>query len=133
MAAAGQTSEAFGDLRGRGEPTSTSEVFGDLRSLRLIGGGGKSVLWRQILADIYGLPIEQLALPAQATALGAAIAGGVGVGLLPGYDVARQLAPALRVIQPDPAAQPVYDVLYPLFKDTYAALTPIFDRLAQVS
>ncbi len=133
MAEARQTSEVAEDLRGRGNADSTSEVFRDLRSLRLIGGGGKSALWRQILADVYGLPIEQLALPAQATALGAAIAGGVGVGLFSGYDLARQLAPALRVVYPDPATRPVYDALYGVFTDTYTALAPIFERLAAMN
>jgi xylulokinase len=110
----------------------TSEVTQDLRGLRLIGGGGKSALWRQILADVYGLPIEQLSLPAQATALGAAIVGGVGVGLFPSYAVTRQLAPALRMVHPNPVTRPVYDALYVVFKDTYAALAPIFERLAEL-
>ena len=108
----------------------TLEVAEDLRSLRLIGGGGKSSLWRQILADVYGLPIEQLALPAQATALGAAIAGGIGVGLYQDYGVAKQMAPVLRVVQPDPKSHEQYEPLYVLFKDTYTALAPIFERLA---
>jgi xylulokinase len=100
-------------------------------SMRLIGGGGKSTLWRQILADIYGRPIAQLDLPAQATALGAAIAGGVGVGIYADYGVAQNLAPVARVNQPDPVAQARYEPLYTLFKDTYVALEPIFARLAQ--
>ena len=125
-----QTSEVSEDLRSRCDALPTSEVFGDLRSLRLIGGGGKSSLWRQILADVYGLPIEQLTLPAQATALGAAIAGGIGVGLYPDYSVAKQMAPVLRVVQPDPKNHEQYEPLYVLFKDTYTALAPIFERLA---
>ena len=84
----------------------------------------------QILADVYGLPIEQLALPAQATALGAAIAGGIGVGLYRDYGVAKQMAPVLRVVQPDPKNHEQYEPLYVLFKDTYTALAPIFERLA---
>ncbi len=125
-----QTSEVAEDLRSRYDMIQTSEVTEDLRSLRLIGGGGKSSLWRQILADVYGLPIEQLSLPAQATALGAAIVGGIGVGLYRDYSVARQMAPVLRVVQPDPKNHEQYEPLYVLFKDTYTALAPIFERLA---
>ncbi len=98
--------------------------------MRLIGGGGKSALWRQILADVYGLPVEQVDLPANATALGAAIAGGVGVGLYPDYSVAQTLAPVTRVDRPNPAAQARYSALYALFQDSYTALEPIFERLA---
>ncbi len=116
------------------DASKTSEVFRDLGGLRggvrLIGGGGKSALWRQILADVYGLPIEQLNLPANATALGAAIAGGVGVGIYPDYSVAQILAPITRVDYPNPATQARYAALYTLFQDSYAALEPIFQRLA---
>jgi xylulokinase len=100
------------------------------RGMRLIGGGGKSALWRQILADIYGLPVEQVALPASATALGAAIAGGVGVGLYPDYSVAQQLAPVARIDHPNPATQARYAALYGLFQQSYTALEPIFEQLA---
>jgi xylulokinase len=101
-----------------------------VEGMRLIGGGGKSALWRQILADVYGLLIELLDLPANATALGAAIAGGVGVGLYPDYSVAQTLAPVARVDLPDPATRERYEALYVLFKESYAALEPIFERLA---
>ena len=101
-----------------------------VEAMRLLGGGGKSALWRQILADIYGLPIEQVALPASATALGAAIAGGVGVGLYPGYHMAQTLAPVARVDQPNPATQARYAALYALFQQSYTALEPIFEQLA---
>ena len=100
------------------------------RGVRLIGGGGKSALWRQILADVYGLPIELVDLPANATALGAAIAGGVGVGLYPGYQVAQTLAPVARVDRPNPAMQARYAALYALFRQSYAALEPVFGQLA---
>ena len=104
--------------------------LGSLHSIRLIGGGGKSALWRQILADVYGLPIEQVALPASATALGAAIAGGVAVGIYPDYGVAQRLAPVARVAHPDPATQDRYAALYALFQQSYTALEPIFEQLA---
>ena len=101
-----------------------------VESMRLIGGGGKSALWRQILADVYGLPVEQLNLPANATALGAAVAGGVGVGIYPDYGVAQQLAPVARTDRPNPASQTRYAALYTLFQQSYAALEPIFEQLA---
>jgi len=101
-----------------------------VESMRLIGGGGKSALWRQILADVYDLPVEQLNLPANATALGAAIAGGVGVGIYPDYGVAQQLAPVARTDHPNPATQARYAALYALFQQSYTALEPVFEQLA---
>jgi xylulokinase len=102
-------------------------------TLRLIGGGGKSALWRRILAGVYGLPVEQIGLSAQATSLGAAIAGGVGVGIFADYTVARSLAPITSHQPPDPDLQACYQAIYPLFKETYLALEPIFDRLAELT
>ncbi len=101
-----------------------------VEAMRLIGGGSKSALWRQILADIYNLPIEQLALTAQATALGAAIAGGVAVGLFEDYSIAQQFVPVSDIDRPNPATQARYEALYGLFRETYEALEPIFERLA---
>jgi xylulokinase len=108
-------------LRGEGARVET---------MRLIGGGSKSALWRQIMADIYNLPILRLDWPAEATALGAAIVGGVGVGLYPDYSVARRLIPALAAEKPNPAARARYEALYGLFKETYLALEPIYHKLA---
>ncbi len=115
------------------DANKTFEVFDNLeglRSMRLIGGGGKSALWRQILADVYGLPVEQVALPASATALGAAIAGGVGVGIYPDYGVAQRLAPIAHIDRPNPATLARYAALYALFQQSYAALEPIYEQLA---
>jgi xylulokinase len=117
-------------LVGASKTFEVAENLEGLRSMRLIGGGGKSALWRQILADIYGLPIEQVALPASATALGAAIAGGVGVGLYPDYSVAQQLAPVAHIDHPNPATQSRYAALYTLFQQSYTALDPVFEQLA---
>jgi len=99
-------------------------------AMRLIGGGSKSAVWRQILADIFNLPILRVDLPAAATALGAAIAGGVGVGLYPDYSVARDLVPVIKAEIPDPGTRARYEALYELFKQSYAALEPIYEQLA---
>ncbi len=99
-------------------------------AMRLIGGGAKSPVWRQILADVLGLPILRPQLLAEATALGAAIAGGVGVGLWPGYEVAHRLVVATEAERPNPAAQETYNARYPLFQEVYRALEPLYGRLA---
>ena len=102
----------------------------EVEVMRLIGGSGKSALWRQILADVYGLPIARLGLSAEATALGAAIAGGVGVGMYSDYDVAKDLAPVVGYDYPTPTASEQYNVYCELFKKTYDALAPIFEELS---
>jgi len=102
----------------------------NIEVMRLIGGGSKSAVWRQILADIYNLPLLRVNLPAAATALGAAIAGGVGVGLYPDYTVARRLIPVVKAETPNPNTRARYEALYELFKQSYIALEPIYEQLA---
>ena len=104
-----------------------------IKAMRLIGGGARSGLWRQILADVYGLPILRPTLLAEATALGAAVAGGVGVGLFPNFRVARELVQVQESEQPNPAHSRRYAALYNLFQQSYAALEPLFEPLATLS
>jgi xylulokinase len=104
----------------------------NIEAMRLIGGGSKSAVWRQILADIYNLPILRLNLSAEATALGAAIAGGVGIGLYPDYKVARDLIPVIEAEKPDPDTRARYEALYELFKQSYIVLEPIYEQLAKL-
>ncbi len=103
-----------------------------IQAMRLIGGA-RSALWRQILADVYGLPILRPALLAEATSLGAAIAGGVGVGLFPDFRVAHELVQVEEGEQPNPAPNQRYTALYGLFQQTHTALEPIFEQLATLA
>ncbi len=91
-------------------------------AMRLIGGGARLPLWRQILADVLGLPILLPDLLAEATSLGAAIAGGVGVGLYPDFSVAQQFVRTHAAEQPDPARQVQYAGLLPQFQGAYWAV-----------
>lgn len=104
------------------------ELGAGFSALRLIGGGARSATWRQILADVFNLPILRPKLLVEATSLGAAIAGGVGVGLYPGYEVASQLVQVQPGEKPRPTAAARYDEIFPIFRETYTALAPIFER-----
>jgi xylulokinase len=104
----------------------------DLTALRLIGGGAQSPLWRQILADVFDLPILRPHLLAEATSLGAAVAGGVGVGLWRDYQVIQDFVEITPAEKPEPQAQALYDQLYPLFQEAYQQLTAVNAQLAQI-
>jgi xylulokinase len=103
-----------------------------VEAMRLIGGGGRSAVWRQILADVFDLPLLRVELPAAATALGAAIAGGVGVGIYPDYGVANELITVIPAESPRPEVQERYNALYELFKESYLALEPVYKKLAEL-
>jgi len=99
----------------------------------LIGGGAKGELWRQILADVFGRPTLCPRLLDEATSLGAAIAGGVGVGLFHDFSIVKQRIEIVDRHAPNPEAQAIYNRLYPIFLETYTALVPIFDQLHEVN
>ncbi|MGC9522122.1 MAG: xylulokinase [Anaerolineae bacterium] len=102
-------------------------------AIRLIGGGARSALWNQIMADVYGVPVHRLAILEEATSMGAALAGGVGVGLYPDFTVAAEMNPTALTLDPQPEARSVYAELLPIFRQTYEALAPVYERLAGVT
>lgn len=98
----------------------------------VIGGGAKSALWRQIMADIYNKRILKPRLLQEATSLGAAIAGGVGVGLFENYHAAEAMVQIVDTQDPNPSAHASYEQLYGVFQSAYTALVPVFEELAQL-
>ena len=105
----------------------------DIPLLRLIGGGARSMVWRQIAADILGVPIERPELLVEATSLGAAAAGGVGVGIWKDYAEAGRLIALRQGERPIPEHVALYDRLFPLFESLYAELCPAFERASRWS
>jgi len=88
-------------------------------------------VWRQILADALGLPLLLPTLLVEATSLGAAVAGGVGVGLYPGYEVVREIVQVRPGEEPTAASAARYEEIHPLFREAYTRLVPIFEGLAR--
>jgi xylulokinase len=99
-------------------------------ALRLIGGGARSALWRQILADVLNVRILRPQLLVEATALGAAVAAGVGVGIYDDYRVVADLVQVVPGETPRPDVAARYDDLYPIFREAYRALCPVYDQIA---
>jgi xylulokinase len=100
-------------------------------AVRLIGGGGKSRLWPQILADVFWLPIHMLELKGEATSWGAAVAAGVGVGLYD-WSIAAERSQVVQVIEPDASHRQRYDELLAVFTESYLALAPVYAKLAKI-
>ena len=96
------------------------------------GGGAKSPLWRQMLADMYGCPVCTAAKENSA-ALGAAILAAVGTGLYPSVPEAcdailsygEPLAPDAVRTEAYGRVYRVYTMLYPALKDVFRELKTI--------
>ncbi|MFW5686989.1 MAG: xylulokinase, partial [Halanaerobium sp.] len=112
-----------------------SEIFEneiDFSKIRVIGGGAKGKTWRKIMADIYNKEVLKPAILEEATSLGAAIAGGVGVGIFSGVEVAEELNPVVERELPEPENVEKYQKLYPVFKDAYSSLVDVYDSLSEI-
>ncbi len=91
-------------------------------------GASKSPLWCQILADVTGLPVK-VPVVKEATALGAAILAGVGVGIFP--DAAAGAEKCVRFEKtyvPDEDDHRVYEEMYPVWRKVYAAQLALADE-----
>lgn len=104
-----------------------------LSDVRASGGGARSRLWRQMQADVFGLPVATLEI-GEGPAYGAALLAGVGAGCYP--DVAQACAQTLRErerLVPDPVRQQTYDSYYQVYRALYPALKEPFARLAELA
>ncbi len=102
-----------------------------LHELRVMGGGAKSRLWNQIKADVTGL---QVSVPeiTETTALGAAFLAMVGIGAYATFSEASEDIVHIRErVDPDPAAQTIYEEAYERYRQTYFALLPVFEARAR--
>jgi xylulokinase len=100
-------------------------------SIRVIGGGITGRLWAQIMADVYGIPLHRLTVLEEATSMGAAVIGGVGIGLYPAFSIAESMNSVAETIQPNPAHRAAYDFAYGIFEAAYTALEPVFTKMTQ--
>lgn len=100
-----------------------------VNSIDAIGGAARSRLLLQIFADVWGVPVASRVLRDEATSIGAAVVGGVGVGLFDDFGVAGQLALKDEAALPDVTRRARYNGDYAQFLDAYQRLEPWFDGL----
>jgi xylulokinase len=112
------------------------EILGnytEIGNLTMIGGGTKGAAWLEIFADVWRRTLEVPRYLEEATSIGAAICGGIGVGAYADFSVAEKLNPPVKVIEPDAEKSDIYDKLYEVFRDAYTQLKPIYKSLAGVA
>jgi xylulokinase len=91
-------------------------------ALRLAGGGTLAAGWRQLLADVLGVPLYAVDVPA-ASGRGAALLGAIAAGRLGFEDCAGPLAPPAHLAaEPDPARAAVYTERHDRFQRAVSAL-----------
>lgn len=94
--------------------------------LDVIGGGARSEVWMQVLADVWQLPVRSRSIVADANSLGAAVTAAVGLGLVDDFGVARELSTVTAEFCPDTARADRSAEQHQRFLDAYGRLEPWF-------
>ncbi len=94
-------------------------------------GGAVSRLWRQIICDVFDVPIV-LVKRRTGAPYGDAILAGVATGVLPGFDVAREWAEYIEPMAPDPSRHVLYMEYFALYKRLYEHVREDFQALARL-
>lgn len=96
------------------------EVMGDHgmapTRLRVIGGGVRSDLWMQIIADVTGLIVDTVDHPQYAGARGAALLAAVGTGALGSVSQVATLTGVSATFHPDRSVAAVHDRAHVAFR-----------------
>ncbi len=133
------TGVSIGSTRGdfcrallEGVAFSLRDCYGTLQEMQLpvkriflIGGGARSKLWSEIVANVFNCSVA-VPTPGDAS-FGACLLAGTGIGLF--ADVKDAVAKCLhvdRTIDPDPSAAAKYDALYATYKRIHDALAPVY-------
>ncbi|OHD33581.1 MAG: hypothetical protein A2Y31_02200 [Spirochaetes bacterium GWC2_52_13] len=116
-----------------------AELGIDIRSFTLLGGGVRSPFWQEIIGETLGIPLHRHPYPTQATALGAALAAGVAVGMW--KDISEAIAKTTKDYEQVSLdhdrmrsygkAYQVYERVYPSLKSIYRDLGTIRDTLVK--
>lgn len=96
--------------------------------VRISGGGAKSSVWQQIIADILDAPLASINTT-EGAAFGAALLASVGAGIYPDAATAcKATIKTTHVVTPS-ANREIYPALYETYRELYPALQPIFPKL----
>jgi xylulokinase len=97
-----------------------------LEQVRATGGGAKSPLWRQIIADVLGVELVTTNAT-EGPAFGAALLAGVAAGVY--ASVVEACERTVRVVEhTEPQRAAVYEQAYGIYRALYPALKPIISK-----
>jgi xylulokinase len=104
--------------------------LGTIEQVRISGGGAKSPLWRQIMANVLGAELVTVNTT-EGAAFGAALLASVGVGMYGSVADACQATIAITGrTSPEDRATAAYAPYYERYRALYPALAPEYRALA---
>lgn len=103
--------------------------LGTIDQVRISGGGAKSALWRQILADVLGVELVTVNTT-EGAAYGAALLAGVGAGAFESVDSACEATIQITGRTSPGDSVQKYSKAYRSYRELYPALKDVFDTLS---
>ena len=99
-------------------------------TIRIIGGGSKSVVWRQIVSDI--LDIELVRALTDDSSIGSAMLAGVASGIFESFEQSVEVCSKTGdTVYPDKNNRSAYDRGFEYYKRIHDALAPIYKHMAK--
>ena len=106
---------------------------GPFEEVRATGGGARSVLWRQLQADIYGTAIRRTVAD-EGPAYGAALLAGVASDTYADVDEASSVVHLREEItEPDTDRAKIYEEHYEVYRSLYPATSSAMSRLTDLA
>lgn len=107
---------------------SLIEDMVDIKEVRIVGGGGKSPLWRSIMANVLNRPVLKFAN--DDSSYGSALLAGVGAGIFSGHKEAVRKGLHLKDrIEPDEELVETYRKSFEIYRQLHDATEPIYKKL----
>ncbi len=101
------------------------ELGVEMKRVRIIGGGAKGMLWRQIVADVLGIQMEKVEV--DDSSFGTAMLAAVGIGWFESFAKAAEACVRIESVSvPDPENQKLYEGVFRKYKKIHDALAPIY-------
>ncbi|MBA7536235.1 Xylulose kinase [subsurface metagenome] len=93
------------------------EINPAIKSVRAVGGGMKSLLWREIITDVLGIEVE---IPAfEDASFGAGLLGGIGIGLYKDpEDAVNKCIKIKDIVKPDKTIHKKYEKIFTIYTET---------------
>lgn len=101
------------------------ELGVDMKRIRIIGGGAKGGLWRQITADVLGIEMQKVKV--DDSSFGTAMLTAVGIGWFASFaEAAKTCVQVDSISRPNLKNQAIYEKLFVRYKTIHDALAPVY-------
>ena len=96
---------------------------------KICGGGAKSPLWRKIMANVLGIPVD-IMKSEEGPGLGGAMLAAVACGEYPSVEeAAAHIVKVVDTVEPDPELVEKYEARYQQFRQIYPTCKELFPKI----